>query len=48
MAPAAAPQPEPVPSLALLHKMEMALRSLENSKGHMHPSVRVPFEHFFF
>ncbi|KAK9908530.1 hypothetical protein WJX75_009252 [Coccomyxa subellipsoidea] len=39
VAPAAAPQPEPVPSLALLHKMEMALRSLENSKGHMHPSV---------
>ncbi len=39
-APAAAPQPDKPPSLELLHKMEVKLRSLENSVGHLHPTVR--------
>ncbi len=38
-APAAEPGP---PTPALLHKMEMALRGLENQRGHNHPSVRPP------
>ncbi|BDA44550.1 hypothetical protein COCOBI_06-0260 [Coccomyxa sp. Obi] len=39
-APAAPPAPEPgPPTPALLHKMEMALRGLENQRGHNHPSV---------
>ena len=46
-APAAPPAAEPGPPTSeLLHKMEMALRGLENQRGHQHPSVRPPWFSF--